>query len=167
MAYVDFDYYKTLYGDKAIPEADFNRLSWEACKKIDYYTTGVDNVRKLQVAFPSDDYSVESVKRCICALIELAKDIKQIEDDARKATGYLQKEDGTFQGKVVSSVSAGNESISFSTGTNNATLINKALTDRTTREKLFSDTVTEYLADATDANGVKLLYMGVYPYGSV
>ena len=28
MAYVDYEYYKTLYGEKAISEADFNKTFW-------------------------------------------------------------------------------------------------------------------------------------------
>lgn len=161
--YVDYDYYKALYGTNAVEESVFNRFSWDACKKIDYYTTGVDNVKKLQVAFPTDDYDAESVKRCVCALIELFNNIDQAEINVRKATGYVQKEDGIYQGKVVSSVSAGNESISYSTGSGNATLVDKALTDKAVREQLFRDTVKEYLSGVTDANGVNLLYMGQYP----
>lgn len=165
MNYVDFDYYKTLYGDKTIPETDFNRLSWDACRKIDYYTTGVDGVKKLKVAFPTEIDDIEAVKRCVCALIELINNINQAEDNKKKAAGYVQREDGTFQGKVVSSVSAGNESISYSAlGNNNATLIDMAITDRTVREQLFYDTVKKYLSGVTDANGVGLLYMGTYPY---
>lgn len=164
MTYVDFEYYKTLYGDKAIPEADFNRLSWDASKKIEHYTTGVDGVKKLQVAFPTDDDGAESVKRCVCALIDLMSNIKQAEQNIRNASGFIQKDDGTVQGKVVSSVSAGNESISYSAKTSNTTLIDQAVSDRKAREQLFADTIREYLSGVTDSNGVNLLYMGVYPY---
>ena len=45
--YVDYEYYKTLFGEKAIPEADFNRLVWDSCKKIDNATTGVEDVKKV------------------------------------------------------------------------------------------------------------------------
>ena len=62
---------------------------------------------------------------------------------------------------MISSVSAGNESISYSVG--NATMIDKALSDPTVKEKLFRDTIREGLSGVTDANGVNLLYMGVYP----
>lgn len=164
MEYVDFDYYKTLYGDKAIPEADFNRLSWDASKKIEHYTTGADGVRKLQVAFPSDEDGVESVKRCVCALIDLMSNIKQTEHNLRSATGFIQKEDGTVQGKVITSVSAGNESISYSAKTNHTTPVDEAVSDRKAREQLFADTIREYLSGISDANGVNLLYMGTYPY---
>ena len=66
MAYVDYEYYKTLYGEKALAEADFTRLLWDAEREIDKATSGVDGVRKLQVAFPTSDYDAEAVKRCVC-----------------------------------------------------------------------------------------------------
>lgn len=166
MTYVDFEYYKTLYGNKSIPEADFNRLSWDASKKIERYTTGADGVKKLHVAFPTDD-GAESVKRCVCALIDLMSNINQAEQNLRSASGFIQKEDGTVQGKIVTSVSAGNESISYSTKTSNTTLIDQAVSDMKAREQLFADTIREYLCGVTDSNGVNLLYMGAYPCRSV
>ena len=62
MAYIDYEYYKNLFGEKAIPEQDFNRLVWDSCKKIDNATTGVDNVKKLKIAFPKDEDDAEAVK---------------------------------------------------------------------------------------------------------
>lgn len=161
--YVDYEFFTKLYGSDAVPHTDFNRFLWDACKKLDYYTTGVDGVKKLQVAFPTDD-GAESVKRCVCALINLMSNINQAEHNLRSATGFIQKEDGTVQGKVVSSVSAGNESISYSAKTSNTTLIEQAVSDRKVREQLFADTIKEYLSGVTDSNGVNLLYMGTYPY---
>lgn len=162
--YVDYDYYKSLCGPSAaVSETVFKNIVWVACRKIDYYTTGVDGFNKLQYAFPTDDYSAEAVKRCVCALISLINDIVSAENSIKSATGYIQKEDGTYQGKVISSISAGNESISFSSGSKDATLISKATVDNALREKLFRDTISEYLSGVTDANGVQLLYMGAYP----
>ena len=162
--YVDYEFYKKLYGSDAVSESEFNRFSWDASKKIEHYTTGADGVKKLQVAFPTDDNGTESVKRCVCALIGLMSNIKQAEQNLRSATGFIQKEDGTVQGKVVSSVSAGNESISYSSKTNNTSPVDEAVSDRTKREQLFADTIREYLSGVTDSNGVNLLYMGTYPY---
>ena len=162
--YVDYDFYKKLYGSDAMSESEFNRFSWDASKKIAHYTTGADGVKKLQVAFPTDDNGVESVKRCVCALIDLMYNIKQAEQKLRSATGFIQKEDGTVQGKVVTSVSAGNESISYSAKTNNTSPVDEAVSDRKVREQLFADTIREYLSGVTDSNGVNLLYMGTYPY---
>ena len=66
-----------------------------------------------------------------------------------------------MHGKVVSSVSAGNESISYSVGSDTA--INLAVKDLEARKKLIYATIREHLSGAKDANGVNLLYMGVYP----
>ena len=162
--YVDYEFYKKLYGPDVVSEPEFNRFSWEASKKIEHYTTGADGVKKLRVAFPTDDNGVESVKRCVCALINLMKNIDQVEQSLRSANGFVQKEDGTVQGKVISSVSAGNESISYSVKTSNTTLVEQAVSDREVREQLFADTIREYLSGVVDSNGVNLLYMGIYPY---
>ena len=87
MAYVDYESYKSLYGEKAITEAQFDRLLWDSEREIDKATSGVDGVRKLQVAFPTSDYESESVKRCRCALVDL---LKQIEIAERKANSIGQ-----------------------------------------------------------------------------
>lgn len=166
MAYIDFEYYKNLYGE--ILQADFNRLSWEACRKLDIATTGVDNFPKLRQAFPTDEYAVESVKRCACALISTMYQLSQAEAAAKAAQGYTQREGGSLQGKVVTSVSAGSESISYSAkGTEQKTLMSEALADASVREKMYQDTIREYLSGINDANGVNLLFMGEYPRGAV
>lgn len=154
--YVEYEFYTSLYGADAIKETEFNRFSWEACKKVDYHTTGVDGLKKLKHFFPSDEEDAEAVKRCVCKLIDIMQKVNLAED----ASGYVVREDGTLQGKLVASVSAGNESIGYSAGRN---AINAAANDSATREKLYMDIITEYLSGVTDANGVNLLYMGIYP----
>ena len=163
MAYIEYEYFKTLYPD--VPEADFNRLSWEACRKMDAATTGIDGVRKLAVAFPVDEYAAECVKRCACALVDVLNQLKQARENAAKASGYTETTNG-LQGKVISSVSSGNESISFASGTSgsSATAIDKALSDKAAEAQLYTDTIREYLSGVADANGVNLLFMGRYPY---
>ena len=61
--------------------------------------------------------------------------------------------------------SAGNESISYSGAGDLAksSSIAAAVADPQAREKLYRDTVTDYLSGVQDANGVNLLYMGRYP----
>lgn len=165
MAYIDYEYYKTLFGDKAIPEQDFNRLVWDACKRIDNATTGVDNIKKLKVAFPTEEDDIEAVKRCVCEILTIGYKIEQAEARVESSQGYIELEDGTVMNKQVASRSAGNESISYvtSTSTNTATLIDKCLADKGAQKQLYSDTIREYLSGVTDANGVNLLYMGIYP----
>ena len=163
MAYIDYEYYKTLYGKNAVDESKFMLLSYDAGRKIDRVTTGVDGVKKLKVAFPDDEEDIEAVKRCACKLIELMNSINEAEKRVNTAHEMITRADGTIQGKVVSSVSAGSESITFSTGSN-ASLIDKVLADKTAQERLYRDIVYDYLSGISDNNGVNLLYMGPYPY---
>ena len=76
--------------------------------------------------------------------------------------GYIQTENG-LQGKVVTSVSAGNESISYS-ATAPKTTVDTAVTDPAAKDRLVFSTIREYLSGVNDSNGVNLLYMGVYPH---
>ena len=71
MGYVTYDYYKSIYGEDSMPETDFNRLSWEACRKVDTLT-----LNKLKFAFPTNEDDVEAVRRCVCKLIEIAGQIE-------------------------------------------------------------------------------------------
>ena len=165
MKYIDYEYYTALYGDDSLDENYFNRLAFDAERKIDNYTTGIDGVKKLRIAFPEDEDDAETIKRCICALIDLLYQIKESEKRISSGKGYTVNADGTLQGKVVTSVSSGNESMSFSSSASEKTLVDAVLADKTAQEKLYYDTVKEYLSGLTDANGVNLLYMGEYPYG--
>ena len=153
--YADKAFYNSLYDE--INEQAYNRLGWQAAKLLDKYTPGIDGVRKLQKAFPSDLDAQEAVKRCECALVNLLLQIEQTERAGAAAT----RADGTVVSGPVSAVSSGAESISYAAGN---TAINAAVGDISARERLISATVREYLCGEKDANGVNLLYMGVYPY---
>lgn len=164
MAYVDYEYYKSLYGEKAISEADFKRLLWNAEREIDKATSGVDGVRKLQVAFPKIDYDAEAVKRCVCALVEFLKQIEDAERSANSAGQYTERSDGSLQGKVVSSVSAGNESISYAIGKSSDTALGNAVKGFQSKEETIYQLIRSCLSGVYDANGVNLLFAGIYPY---
>ena len=164
MAYVDYEYYKTLYGEKALAEADFTRLLWDAEREIDKTTSGVDGVRKLQVAFPTSDYDAEAVKRCVCSLVEFLKQIEDAERNANSVGQYTERTDGSLQGKVVSSVSAGNESISYAVGKSADTAISNAIKDFHSKDMTVYQFITSRLSGVSDANGVNLLFGGRYPY---
>lgn len=164
MAYVDYAYYQSIYGEESIDETTFKRLYWEANRKVDNMTSGIDDVKKLKVAFPTEEENAESVKRCICKVVEIANDIENARKNISKAQEFVVREDGNLQGKVVSSVSAGNESISFTSNTSTKTVIDKAVGDIEAEKQLYIDIIREYLSGVQDANGVNLLYMGPYPY---
>lgn len=160
MAYIRKDYYEGLYGE--ISERDYSMLSWEAERVLNLHTTGIDGVKKLKIAFPTDEEDAEAVKRCAAKIINFLHKVILEETALIAASGYAETEQG-MRGKVITSVSAGNESISYSTATNTATEVTAAAKDHKVRDKIVSDIVWEHLSGIADANGVNLLFMGKYP----
>ena len=145
--YVDYEFYKTLYGT-TVDETVFDRLIWNAEKLVKNAVTGVDGRCKLDFAFPDVAYDAEAVKRCECALVDIMAKIEKAETEAEG-------------NKTVKSVSAGNESISYDTGSG---LIGKVLSDKSAQARLYADTINEYLRGTKDKNGVNLLFGGAYPF---
>lgn len=162
--HVDYEYYSALYGEKALAKAEFERLLWDAEREIDKATSGVDGVRKLRVAFPTSDYDAEAVKRCVCALVEFLNQIEAAENNANSIGQYAERADGSLQGKVVSSVSAGNETISYAVGKSADTAISNAIKDLQSRDMAVYQFIASRLSGVSDANGVNLLFGGRYPY---
>lgn len=157
-SYVNYEYYKSIYGEDAISELDFNRLSWEACRRIDTLT-----LNKLKFAFPTNEDDAETVRRCVCKLIDIAAQIEATNKRVAEGQGYITDESGTMRGKTVTSVSSGSESVSYSAKSEQSTLIDAVLSDKAAQDRLYRDTVREYLSFVPDANGVNLLYAGPYP----
>ena len=158
--YINFNEYVELYG--TIHQPLFNRLAYDASKHIDRYTTGVDGVRKLKTYWPADPGAVEAVKHCAAEIVFALQQIQEAEQSASLGRGYVQGENG-LHGKVVSSVSAGNESVTYTVANTQATAYDLAASDIVSRDKLIRDIVRKHLAGETDVNGVNLLYAGVYP----
>ena len=101
--YIDYEYYKSLYGENAIQETDFNRLLWDAEREINKVTSGVDGVKKLKIAFPSDEEDAEAVKRCVSELVNFLYKLEEAENNANSLGQYAETEDGSLKGKVISS----------------------------------------------------------------
>lgn len=158
--YISYQDYIALYDP--MDEKVFNRLEYDACRYMDRLTTGLDGVKKLKSAFPVDEDSAAAVKHCAAHIVNLLVQIQEAETSASLGRGYTETDNG-LRGKMISSVSAGNESISYSVGSQK-TAIDSAVSDKTVKDKLIHDTIREYFSGVTDANGVNLLYMGRYPY---
>lgn len=158
--YITFEEYSQLYDP--MDEKLFNRLAFDACRVMDIHTTGIDNVKKLKNYSPTDEDDAAAVKRCAAKLVNFLHQVHQAELSALESRGYESTEQG-MRGKVISSVSAGNESISYVTGNSSATAIDAAVKDKTVRDSLIGNIVWEYLSGVEDANGVNLLFMGKYP----
>lgn len=157
--YISYEEYTALYGD--IAEKTFDRLSFEACRHLDRLTTGVDGVKKLKVAFPSDEDDAAAVACCAASVVNILAQIHEAEQSASLGRGYDNTPNG-LQGKIISAVSAGGESITYSTG-GAKTAVDAAISDIAARNRLIASTVRNALSGICDANGVCLLYMGAYP----
>ena len=152
----------TEYADLYAPVENFNVLCYEASRQIDRLTTGVDGVKKLKTAFPVDEDATRAVKYCTAKIINFLAQIQEAEQSASLGRGFVQTENG-IQGKVISSVSSGNESISYATVSSQKSAIDTALTDASAKDSMIRSMIREYLSGVTDVNGVNLLYMGRYP----
>lgn len=158
MLYIRIEDYTKLYGD--IDSGVFDRLAFDACRQLDRLTTGIDGVKKLKLAMPADDDRT-AVVQCACKIVNMLYQIEEAEKSASLSRGYVDTEEG-LRGKIISSATAGNVSVSYSTGAAK-TAADIAATDREERKKMINETIRDYLSGVADANGVNLLYMGVYP----
>lgn len=158
--YITIDDYKKFYD--SIDERLFNRLAFDACRYVDINTTGIDNVKKLKLYFPTDEDNSQAVKNCAAKLVNFFAQVQEAESAIAMGRGYTETENG-LQRKIVSRVEAGNEAISYMESNAGSSVIDKAVSDPSVRNKLVADIIREGLSGITDANGVNLLYMGPYP----
>ena len=158
--YITFEEYSELYDP--MEERLFNRLCFDACRHVDIHTTGIDNVKKLRLYFPTDEDDAQAVKNCVAKLVNFLAQVQEAETAIAMGRGYTETENG-LQRKIVSRVEAGNEAISYMESNAGSSVIDKAVADKSIKDKLMSDIIREGLSGITDANGVNLLYMGRYP----
>lgn len=148
-AYSTYQEYKS-YGGVADENA-FNRLWFDADKHIDNLTMTLDGVRKLRKFPPTDSDTLESLKRCECRIIDILF-------NAETVNGFVVREDGSVSSKQVASVSSGSESITFSKIEDGGAYGSSA-----SGVSAIDAVIRQYLSGLVDANGVNLLYAGVYP----
>lgn len=162
MKYVTIEEYSQFYSD-SIEEVDFNRFAIRACQIADNLTTGVDGVKKLKIAFPTDSDDEEVVKASICGVIHLMHEIATLESTINSAQGFVTRDDGTVLGKTVTSVSSGSESISYSASASGQTQASALIGDSKAQNEAFNLILSEGFRGLGDANGVNLMYRGIYP----
>lgn len=158
--YITLEDYTKFYDP--IDERLFNRLAFDACRYVDIHTTGIDNVKKLKLYFPTDEDDAQAVKNCAANVVNLLAQIQEAESAIAQGRGYTETANG-LQRKIISHVEAGNEAISYMESNAGTSVIDKAVSDLSVRNKLVADIIREGLSGITDANGVNLLYMGPYP----
>lgn len=153
MAYLTYEEYTTNY-----PEMEyFDRYEVQAELYLNKFTTGIDNVRKLKVAFPTDEDTVAAIKLCMAELVNTLYEV----DKATSAYGVTTDSNGTHGALV--SVSSGSESMSFASGSSGGSAIVEAAKSSSAKNSLMHSIISNYLSGMTDSNGVNLMYMGRYP----
>lgn len=166
MAYIDYEYYLSQYGDDAIDENQFNRQYSKAESRIDNAVLSLDGVNKLEVAFPTKEKDARKVKSCICEIINKLSELDAARKAVKEASGYTE-DNGLLYGKVVTSISSGSESLGLSAKASVATWTDKALADSAILDAEIRDIIKNGLSGVFDANGVPLLSGSVYPVREV
>lgn len=157
MAYTDYEFYKSKFYGDTVPESDFLKYAERASDRIDQYTFD-----RLVDGLPDDERVKTKVQKAVCAVADTMYQIDQIKKASMDTVGTIQKEDGTVVNKAVSSVSSGNESISYVTGSNiSGNVYAQASMDKKVENALLLNVATEYLAGATNDKGICLLYAGL------
>ena len=157
MAYTDYEFYKNKFYGDTVPESDFLKYAERASDRIDQYTFD-----RLVDGLPDNERVKTKVQKAVCAVADTMYQIDQIKKASMDTIGTIQREDGTVVNKAVSSVSSGNESISYSTGSNiSGNVYAQASMDKKVENALLLNVATEYLAGATNDKGICLLYAGL------
>lgn len=156
--YADYTYYTTEYGGK-MSAADFKRNGRKAERRIDSLTGG-----KLQFAFPTNEIDVEAVKDAVCELSDFLWQIDLYNNAAMESIGTVAQADGTVKGKVITSISSGSESRSYSASGTANTSVTEAAKDKKVADTMIYGMVQDNLGGVPDYNGINLLYAGAYPY---
>ena len=140
----------------------YSAYSWDAQKYLDNATSGVDGVKKLQYAFPTDEDDAEAVKRCEGAIIMALDEVAKARAALAQAGGYTSTSAGLISNSV-RSVSAGGESITYGADASAETEIRAAAKSNSELKSYVYGIVRHYLEGVADDNGVNLLYGGRYP----
>lgn len=157
--YADFNYYKTKYCGRVIESADvFTHFERKAERRIDVITGN-----KLQFAFPAKKKDKETVKDCVCELTDFLYQLDSYQSAAMDSAGVVAQADGTVTGKVITSISSGSESISYSAKGSADTFLMEAAKDKKVADTVIYSIVKDGLSNIPDKNGVNLLYAGI-PY---
>ncbi len=152
MAYADFTFYqRTYFGEVLETEQTAMRWLTRASDELDSMTFG-----RLADGFPEIAVHAEKVRKAVCAMA----DALYLVEEQRKAAAATKDAQGNYR-PAVSSISSGQESISYASNSANGSVYGKAAADTVALSVLLRETAAKYLAGIPDANGINLLYAGV------
>lgn len=132
---ITFEYYHESFYGEVIPEDSFQKWIKRAETKLNYLTFG-------KAECTTDTGECQQIPDSLCALAEC---MYMVESERKKA-------ENTTSDKNIKSMSSGGESISYEV---QKTIYQDVLHDKAAEDRLYRDTVAEYL------QGTGLLYAGV------
>ena len=144
------------------PSDAYDRFAWDAQRYSDNATMTVDGVKKLQIAFPTDEDDAEAVERCMCAVINALTEVDTARQAVNSASGYIETESG-YRSANVKSISAGGESITYGGDASTESDVAKAARSNGELKSYVMGIIENYLRMTKDDNGVNLLFGGCYP----
>lgn len=164
MAYTDFEFYATIYHGNVVPEADFPRIADRASDFLDVITFD-----RLVDGLPDDERAKTKVQKAVCAVADKLYELELADKQALSAAtgGASSGESGGATSGVITSRSAGSESISYASpsemanGAKTWSAVYQAAGDEQATNKLLYDTAKVYLTGVRDNEGVPLLYAGM------
>lgn len=158
MAYTDYAFYTNEYYGDVVPETDFPKYVDRASDRVDEITFDC-----LADGLPSDSRANKKVQKAVCSVAEALYQIDSIKNALLNNLGTVETEDGKVTGKTVSSVTAGSESITYSTGMSDAskTVYAQAAMDKKVENILIRQSAGQYLYGVKDDKGEYLLYAGI------
>ena len=164
MAYTDFEFYTTTYHGNVVPEADFPRIADRASDFLDTITFD-----RLVDGLPSDERAATKVQKAVCVVSDKLYELELAEKQANAAAqaGGSSGASGGATSGIISSQSAGSESISYASlsdtasGAKNWSAVYQAAGNPQETHKLLYREASPYLMGVKDNNGVNLLNAGV------
>lgn len=158
MAYTDYAFYTNEYYGDVVPETDFPKYADRASDRVDEITFD-----RLADGLSSDSRANKKVQKAVCSVAEALYQIDSVKNALLNNLGTVETEDGKVTGKTVSSVTAGSESITYSTGMIDAskTVYAQAAMDKKVENILIRQSAVQYLYGVKDDKGEYLLYAGI------
>lgn len=154
MEYVDYEFYTNEFHGNIITELDFPRYADKAFDVLVWLTFG-----RVETLFDYQEEASEKViykvKKAVCRLAEVVQDI-EVKEAVLRSNEALEQSEYGLKGKVISSISSGSESISYSTSNSlSDDTISASVKDMNARKKLYMDVIRPYLSNTG------LLYAGI------
>lgn len=160
MAYTDYEFYATKYYGNVVPEADFPRLAERASDFLDAITFD-----RLVDGLPDDERAKTKVQKAVCAVADklYALELAEKQANAAALAGASSGTSGGATSGVISSRSAGSESITYASLSDTASsakewsAVYEAAGNPQEIYKLLYREASPYLMGVKDDNGVNLL----------